>query len=375
MGSLSSLSSVEIGIGLMTQLFERAGVDPKTVDQLIFGNGRQAGAGPNPARQIAIGSGMAESSIAYTMNMACASGLKSIVLAAREIERGDADIVVAGGTESMSRLPFLLPNYREGYRMGHNKVVDGMYQDGFHCPMADMLMGATAENLADQYQIDRRAQDEFAVTSQNRSEQARAEGRFDAEILPLEYKTRKGVQVLAHDEHARDGVTLESITKLKAVFRKDGTVHAGNSSGITDGAAALLMMSEAKAKELNLEILAYYEAEASAGVDPKIMGIGPVPATAKLLKKLDITLNDFDLIELNEAFAAQALACMQEWGVDNSKINVNGGAISLGHPIGATGARIVVTLLNELKRQDLNRGLATLCVSGGMGQSVSFRRA
>ena len=374
MGAFNELSAVELGVAVVQPLIKAAGLGADDVDLAIFGNGRQAGGGPNPARQIAIKSGLGDRTIAYTMNMACASGLKSIQLAAQAIELGEATIAIAGGTESMSRLPYLLPRARDGYRLGHAPVVDAMYQDGFQCPLADQLMGATAENLVDKYGMDREAQDRFAVDSQNRSEAARAKGLFKDEIEPVTVKTRKSELVVDTDEHPRDGVKLESMAKLKPVFRKDGSVHAGNSSGITDGAAALVLMSEAEAQSRGLEVLAVVEGYAEAGVDPKIMGIGPVPATARLNEKLGLSIADYDLIELNEAFAAQALSCLQEWGLDNSNVNVNGGAISLGHPIGATGARIVVTLLHEMKRRNSKRGLATLCVSGGLGMSMSFTR-
>ncbi len=374
MGGFNDLSAVELGTAVVKPMLERAGVEGGEVDQLIFGNGRQAGGGPNPARQIALKSGLHDGVIAYTMNMACASGLKSIVLGAREIMSGDAAIVVAGGTESMSRLPYMLPRARDGYRLGHAPLVDGMYQDGFLCPLAGQLMGATAENLTDRFEIDRAEQDFYATMSQNRCEAARKAGRFADEIIPVTVKARKGDVVIDADEHPRDGVNAASMAKLKPVFREDGTVHAGNSSGITDGAAAVLLMSEDEAKRRGLEVLAFIEGDAAAGVDPRFMGIGPVPATARLNEKLGIGIEDYDLIELNEAFAAQVLACFREWGIEADRVNLNGGAIALGHPIGATGARIVVTLLHEMKRRDARRGLATLCVSGGMGQSVSFLR-
>lgn len=375
MGCFNDLTSVELGVAVVKPLLELAKIGPDDVDQLIFGNGRQAGAGPNPARQIAIKSGISHRVVSYTMNMACASGLKSIALAAQAIELGESTIVVAGGTESMSRLPYILPQARDGYRLGHAPLVDAMYKDGFQCPLAEQLMGATAENLVAQYGITREEQDRFAVQSQNRSEAARAKNLFDDEIQPVTFTSRRKEIVVNKDEHVRDGVKMESLAKLKPVFKSDGSVHAGNSSGITDGAAALLLMSEEEANKRGLEILAVVEGAAAAGVDPKIMGIGPVPATAALNEKLGLTLADYDLIELNEAFAAQALACLSEWGIDQEKVNVNGGAISLGHPIGATGARIVVTLIHEMKRRSVKRGLATLCVSGGLGMSMSFLRS
>ncbi len=374
MGCFNELTSVDLGVAVVQPLLSAAKMEADKVDQLIFGNGRQAGAGPNPARQIAIKSGIDQRVVAYTMNMACASGLKSIALAAQAIELGEANVVVAGGTESMSRLPYILPKARDGYRLGHAPLVDAMYQDGFQCPLADQLMGATAENLVEKYGLTRSQQDEYAATSQNRSEAARAKNLFDDEIVPVTFTSRRKEITIDADEHVRDGVKAESLAKLKPVFKSDGSVHAGNSSGITDGAAALLLMSESEAKSRGLDILAYVEGAAAAGVDPKIMGIGPIPATEKLNQNLGLGLSDYDLIELNEAFAAQALACLKEWGIDNERVNVNGGAISLGHPIGATGARIVVTLLHEMKRRRSKRGLATLCVSGGLGMSMSFLR-
>ncbi|MEE9392839.1 MAG: thiolase family protein [Planctomycetota bacterium] len=374
LGAFSELSGVELGVQVTRGLIERSGLDPKLVEQCIFGNGRQAGAGPNPARQIAIKSGLSNTTVAYTMNMACASGLKSLVLAAREIESGDAEVIIAGGTESMTGLPYLLPRARTGYRLGSAPLVDAMYQDGFMCPLADQLMGATAENLAEKYEIGRDVQDAYAVESQHRAGAAISGGAFDAEIIPVVLKSRKGKVVVSKDEHVRPDASVESLKKLKPVFKEGGGVHAGNSSGITDGAAALLVMSQEKAQELGFEVLARIEGAAAAGVDPSFMGIGPVPATEKLNRKLGLEMADYDLIELNEAFAVQALSCMKEWGLDHERINVNGGAIALGHPIGATGARIVVTLLHAMKARGKKRGLATLCVSGGMGQSVSFVR-
>lgn len=375
MGSFSELSAVDLGVHVVQGLLKQSGLDPKAVDQTIFGNARQAGGGPNPARQIAVKSGLPHETIALTINMACASGLKSIAMAAAEIQSGQADVIVAGGTESMTRLPYLLPRAREGYRMGHAPLVDAMYQDGFQCPLADQLMGATAENLADKYKIGRVEQDAYATMTQQRSEKARKSGAFKAEILPVPLKSKTGTILFDQDEHARDGVTIESMAKLKPVFRDDGTVHPGNSSGITDGAAAVLVMTEEAAKARGYEILGYVDGAAAAGVDPKFMGIGPVPATEKLLKRLGGTLDQFDLIELNEAFAAQVLACFRDWKCDAERVNVNGGAIALGHPIGATGARIVVTLLHAMKARGAAKGLATLCVSGGMGQSVAFSRS
>jgi acetyl-CoA C-acetyltransferase len=374
LGSFKSLSAADLGAALLPELFSRSGVTPDQVDEVIFGNGRQAGGGPNVARQISHRAGCPVTTTAFTVNKACASSLKAVSLGAQAIILGEHDIVVAGGTESMTTLPYLLPKMRLGQRLGHDKVVDAMYQDGFLCPLCNELMGATAENLADKYDIPREEQDRYAVESQHRSEKARAEGKFVDEIVPVSIKDRKkGEIVIDTDEHPRDGATMEGIAKLPAVFRENGTVHAGNASGITDGAAAVVLASEDKVNELGLEVLAWVEHWVSAGVEPKHMGLGPVPCVEKLAEK-GVTLDDIDLIELNEAFAAQVIACHRELKFDYEKCNVNGGAISLGHPIGATGVRIVVTLLHEMKRQNLKRGLATLCVSGGLGMGITFVR-
>ena len=374
LGGLSSLSAAELGVHAVRSLLERSGQDPADVGELIFGNGRQAGGGPNVARQVLCKSGLPETSTAYTVNMACGSGLKSVQLAAESIRRGDVTLAVAGGTESMSRLPFFLEGFRTGYRLGHAKVVDAMYRDGFDCPMAGKPMGGTAETLARQYEISRAEQDEYAVRSQHRCEEARKAGRFEDEIAPITVSHRKGDVLVDRDEHPRDGVTVEKMAKLPPVFADDGSVHAGNSSGITDGAAALLLMSEDEAQRRGLEPLAALGAFRAAGVSPDVMGIGPVPAVNRLLESRGLTLDDFDLIELNEAFAAQVLACDRELKLPADRLNVNGGSIALGHPIGATGARILVTLLHELRRRGGRRGLATLCISGGLGLALEVER-
>jgi len=375
MGSLSELSAVDLGVHAVNALFERSGVSKDRVDEVVFGNARQAGGGPNPARQILIRSGIPHDRIAITLNKACGSGLESVVQAARLVDGGEASIVVAGGTESMTRVPFEL-DLRFGFRLGHAPVHDGNFRDGFVCPLADMPMGRTAENLAEKYDIGRDEQDAFAVESQRKAEDARNAGRFEAEIAPITLTDRKGNEtVFAKDEHPRDGVTVEAMQKLPAVFKKDGTVHAGNSSGITDGAAAVLVMSDQAAAEFGFQPLARIAGFASAGVDPTIMGIGPVPATARLNEALGLKLDDYDLIELNEAFAAQVIACDREMHVATDRLNVNGGSIALGHPIGATGARIVVTLLHEMQRRGAKHGLATLCISGGLGMSVALESA
>ncbi|MDE0959878.1 MAG: acetyl-CoA C-acetyltransferase [Planctomycetota bacterium] len=372
LGGLSSLSPADLGVAAVIPALERAGISPDRVDELRFGCGRQAGGGPNVARQISVRSGIPVSSTAVTINMACGSGLLSIIEARDAIERGDAQVMVAGGTESMSQLPFYLLGARQGYRLGQGELVDGMYRDGFHCPMADQLMGATAENLAEEFSIDRQEQDAYAVESQQRCEKARQEGRFADEIAAVEIPGRKGVTVVDTDEHPRDGASIEGLARLKPVFKKDGSIHAGNSSGITDGACALLIADEELARSEGWPILATLGASARAGVEPQRMGIGPVPAIGKLLEKTGRKIEDFDLVELNEAFAAQVIACLRELPIDRQRLNVNGGSIALGHPIGATGARITTTLLHELRRRGGGKGLATLCISGGMGLALEI---
>jgi acetyl-CoA C-acetyltransferase len=375
LGSLAKVSAVDLGITVAKDLFERSGLDPAEVDATILGCGRQAGSGPNPARQVAVKAGVPVERIAWTMNMACASGLKAIDLATQDIAAGRADVMLVGGMESMSGLPYMLPGMRMGYRLGHSKVVDGMYKDGFDCPLAEMVMGATAENLVRKYSITREEQDLFAVGSQHKSQAARESGHTASEITPVVIKGRKGDVVVDTDEHVRNDVTLEQLAKLPAVFdHENGSVTPGNASGITDGAAALLVMSLDKANELGYTPLVEVGFMAEAGVDPKIMGVGPVPACQDVFAQSGMGADDFDLIELNEAFAAQVIACDRELSLPMDRVNVNGGAISLGHPIGATGARIVVTLLHEMQRRDSQHGLATLCVSGGMGITTSFHR-
>ena len=373
-GGLSSLTAAELGIASAKATLARSGIDPSAVDEVIFGNARQAGVGPNVARQIAIKSGLPHETPAYTVNQACGSGLRSIMNAADQIRLGQASVVLAGGTESMSNTPYLLPRARWGYRMGDAEVVDGMYRDGFLCPLADEMMGATAETLADRYGISRQEQDAYAVWTQRRAGVAYDEGRFRDEIVPVTVAGRKGDVVIDQDEHPRFDADLGSLAKLPPVFRKNGTVHAGNSSGITDGASSMLVASADAVHRHGLTPMARIIGYAQAGVDPKIMGIGPVPATRKLLADIGISLDDIDLIELNEAFAAQVLACDRELHFDRDKINVHGGAISLGHPIGATGARITTTLLHALASRSKRLGLATLCISGGMGISLLVER-
>jgi acetyl-CoA C-acetyltransferase len=351
---------------------ERAGVEPKQVEETIFGNARQAGGGPNPARQISIRSGVPQTVPAYTINKACASGMKSIALAYQEIATGNLDCALAGGTESMSRLPYYFDGARWGYRFGNQELVDGMYRDGFFCPLAQMVMGETAELLAEQYKISRDEQDEFALTSQTRAAAAIASNRFQEEIVPVTLESKKGTRVFDRDEHPFPDATLEKLGKLPPVFSKTGTLTAGNSSGITDGAAAIVLASNAFVTKHSLKPLARILAVSSAGVDPRIMGIGPVPALRKLEEKHGLKLADFGLVELNEAFAAQVLACDRELHFNRDTLNVNGGAIALGHPIGCTGTRITVTLLHEMRRRRIQRGVATLCVSGGMGMALAL---
>ncbi len=371
-GSLAEFSSADLGVTAAREALKRAGVAPEQVEETIFGNARQAGGGPNVARQISHRAGVPDSSPAYTINKACASGLKAIVLGYQEIRLGNADCVLAGGTESMSRLPYYIENARWGLRLGHQPVVDAMYRDGFMDPLSKMIMGETAEKLAGIHQISREEQDCFAQTTQLRAEAATRQGWFRDEMVPIEVKEKKGTRTLDRDEHIRLGSTLEAMAKLPPVFSKSGTVTAGNSSGITDGAAATVLVSGRKAKQWGLKPLARIVDYTSVGVDPSIMGIAPVPAVRKLLQKLDWKLDAFDLIELNEAFAAQVLACDRELGFDREKLNVHGGAIALGHPIGCTGTRIVVTLLHAMRRRGAQRGLATLCVSGGLGMALAL---
>ena len=371
-GSLASMTAVDIGVVAAKAAMERAGIRPDQVEETIFGNARQAGGGPNPARQISIRSGVPQDVPAYTVNKACASGMKSIALGYQEIAIGNLECVLAGGTESMSRLPYYLDGARWGYRLGNQELVDGMYRDGFFCPMAKMVMGETAELLAEQYKISRDEQDEFALCSQTRAAAAIEAGRFNEETEPVTLESKKGPQTFGRDEHPFIGATIEKMAKLPPVFSKTGTITAANSSGITDGAAAVVLASEDFATKNNLKPLARVLAVSSAGVDPRVMGIGPVPALHKMEQKHQLRLADFDLIELNEAFAAQVLACDRELHFDRAKLNVNGGAIALGHPIGCTGTRITVTLLHEMLKRKARRGVATLCVSGGMGMALAL---
>ena len=371
-GALAPCTAADIGVVAAKAAMERAGVRPEQIEETIFGNARQAGGGPNPARQISVRSGVPQEVPAFTVNKACASGMKSIALAYQAITLGDASCILAGGTESMSRLPYYLDGARWGYRLGNQELVDGMHRDGFFCPLAQMVMGETAEVLAGQYKISREEQDEFALTSQSRAARAIAAGRLDAEIAPVTIQGKKGATVFARDEHPFPDASMEKLAKLPPVFSATGTITAGNSSGITDGAAAMVVASEHFVKEGNLKPLARIVAIASAGVDPRTMGIGPVPALQKLADKHNLRVHDFGLMELNEAFAAQVLACDRVLNFNRDRLNVNGGAIALGHPIGCTGTRITVTLLHEMLKRNTKRAVATLCVSGGMGMALAL---
>jgi len=374
-GSLARLSAPDLGTAAATEALRRAGIAGTAVDQTIFGHGRQAGQGPGPGRQVSIRAGVPVERPAWTVNMACGSSLKAVTLGADAIRLGQAEVVLAGGMESMSNTPYYMPRARWGYRLGHSEIIDGMYRDGFHCMLADQLMGATAENLVDQYDLNRDEQDAYAARSQQRCEAARKRGRYDAEKVGITLKDRKkGEYVFDADEHARDGVVAEKLAKLPAVFRKDGSVHAGNASGITDGGSSIVVLSEKAVEAHGVTPMARLVGYAEGGVDPKVMGLGPVPAVRKLFEQTGMSNDDIDLWELNEAFAAQVIACNRELKIDEEKLNVDGGSIALGHPIGATGARILVTLLHSMAERDVKRGVATLCISGGLGVAVMVER-
>ncbi len=366
-GSLTNTPAVELGAIVIKEAMRRAGIKPEDVDEVLMGNVLQAGLGQSPARQAAVKAGIPVEVPALTVNNVCGSGLKVVNMAAAMIEAGEADVMVVGGMENMSAAPYALPQARFGYRMNDGKLVDVMIKDGLWDAFNDYHMGITAENVAEKYGITREMQDEFAAWSQQKCEAAQKAGKFDEEIVPVPVKVKKEIVEFKVDEFPRAGVTAESISKLKPAFKKDGTVTAANASGINDGAAALVIMTAEKAKELGVTPMAKFIGGASAGVDPSIMGVGPVYATRKALKKTGMTLDQIDLIEANEAFAAQSVAVANELGFDKSKVNVNGGAIALGHPIGASGCRILVTLLYELKHSGKKTGLATLCIGGGMG--------
>lgn len=367
-GSLAEVSAVELGALVIKEAITRAKIDPLEVEEVIMGNVLQAGLGQNPARQSALKAGLAIEVPALSINKVCGSGLEAVNLAARAILAGDADIIVAGGMESMSNAPYLLEKARRGYRMGHSELIDSMITDGLWCATNDYHMGITAENVAQKYGITREMQDELAAISQERAVRAIAEGRFKEEIVPVVIPQKKGDPIVFDtDEHPKKGTTVEKLATLRTAFQKDGSVTAGNASGLNDGAAAFVVMSLDKAKELKLTPLARIRSFASAGVDPSIMGMGPVPASLKALAKAGLTVKDLDLIEANEAFASQFLAVGKELGFEKEKVNVNGGAIALGHPVGASGARILVTLLHAMKQRNAKVGLATLCIGGGQG--------
>lgn len=374
-GTLASLTAADLGVAAARESLRRASIEPAEVQQSIWGCARQAGGGPNVARQITYRAGVPETVPAFTVNQACGSGLQAIILAAQQIMLGRAEIVLAGGTESMSRVPYFADGARWGMRMGNMELVDGMYRDGFNDPLSGLVMGETAENLARSYAISRQEQDEYALRSQERAEAAIASDRFLNEKVSIQISDRKGkVQDFATDEHSRAGTTLKDISKLSPVFSKDGTVTAGNSSGITDGAAAVILMSgEALARTGAVSQGRLIDFEIT-GVAPDIMGIGPVPAIRALLTRQKLTVGEIDLVELNEAFAAQVIACDRELGFEPDRLNVNGGAIALGHPIGCTGVRITTTLLHEMEKLGSRLGLATLCISGGMGIAMLLER-
>ncbi len=375
-GAFKDVSAVELGKVAVKGALESINLDPKEVDELIFGNVLGAGLGQNVARQVAVGAGIPIEKPSVTINKVCGSGLKTVSLAAQSILAGDADVIVAGGTENMSASAFVLPGARWGLRMGDGKVVDTMLKDGLMDAFGDYHMGITAENIAEKYNLSREEQDELATASQNKAEAAITSGRFKEEIVPVSVPQRKGDDlVIDTDEFPRFGTTQAGLAKLRPAFKRDGgSVTAANSSGINDGAAAIILMTKEKAEALGLEVLASIKSYASAGVDPSIMGTGPIPATRIALEKAGLTIDDIDLVEANEAFAAQALCVLKDLEVDMEKVNVNGGAIALGHPIGASGARIFVTLLHEMKKRDVKRGLATLCIGGGQGISVIVER-
>lgn len=374
-GAFKNISAVELGTIVTKEALNRANLEPKIVDELIFGNVLQAGLGQNVARQVSINSGIPVEVPSVTVNKLCGSGLKSITMAVQSILLGESDIIVAGGTENMSQAPYLLKDARWGQRMGNGIIEDSMIQDGLTDVFNNYHMGVTAENIAQLYGLTREEQDKFAVSSQNKAEIAIKEGKFKDEIVPVNIPQRKGDPVvIGTDEYPRLGATLESLAKLRPAFKKDGTVTAGNASGINDGAAALVIMSKEKADNLGIKPLATIVSYASAGVDPAIMGTGPIPASQKAMKKIGLQIEDIDLIEANEAFAAQSLSVMKDLNLNPEITNVNGGAIALGHPIGASGARILVTLLYEMKKRDSKTGLATLCIGGGQGISVIVER-
>jgi acetyl-CoA C-acetyltransferase len=374
-GTLSKIPAPELGAAVIKALLEKTGIAPEQVSEVIFGQVLTAGSGQNPARQAMIKAGMPVHIPALTINQVCGSGLKVTHLAAQAIACGDAEIVIAGGQENMSLAPYVLHGVRDGLHMGNGTLVDSMVHDGLTDIYSQQHMGITAENVAEQYGLTREAQDQFALRSQHKAEAAQAEGRFKDEIIPVTIPQRKGEPVVfAQDEYIRKGATMEALGKLRPAFKKDGTVTAGNASGVNDGAAAVIMMSAAKARELGLKPLARIKSYASIGVEPSIMGIGPVPASQRALSLAGWDASELDLIEANEAFASQSLAVARELKLDPAKVNVNGGAIAIGHPLGASGCRVLVTLLHEMQRRDAKKGLATLCIGGGMGVALLLER-
>lgn len=374
-GSLKDIPATQLGAIVVKEACNRAGIQGDQVDEVIMGNVLQAGLGQNPARQAAIQAGLPDSIPAMTINKVCGSGLKAVHLASQAIAVGEADVIVAGGFENMSQAPYVMKNVRTGYKMGDQKLIDSMINDGLWCAFNDYHMGVTAENLADQYHITRQEQDEFALRSQTLAAEAQAAGKFKDEIVPVEIPQRRGEPIIFDtDEYVRPNTTFETLSKLRPAFKKDGTVTAGNASGINDGASAVVLMSRKKAEELGITPLATIVANSAVGVDPAIMGIGPASAVRKALEKANLSLDDIDLIEANEAFAAQAIAVDRELQFNYNKLNVNGGAIALGHPIGASGTRILVTLIHEMQKRDVNLGLATLCIGGGQGVATIIKR-
>jgi acetyl-CoA C-acetyltransferase len=373
-GTLAKTPASDLGAHVMKKLLERSGVRPEQVSEVILGQVLAAGVGQNPARQAAIKAGLPDMIPAMTINKVCGSGLKAVMLAAQSIANGDSDLVVAGGQENMSIAPHVLNGSRDGFRMGDAKMVDSMIVDGLWDAFNQYHMGVTAENVAKEYAVTREEQDEFAVKSQNKTEAAQKAGRFKDEIIPFEIPSRKGPVVFADDEYPRHGATLEAMQGLKPAFDKNGTVTAANASGINDGAAMVLVTSARKARELGWRPIARIKAFASAGVDPKYMGMGPVPASKRCLARAGWEPKDLELMEINEAFASQAIAVNRQMGWDTSRVNVNGGAIALGHPIGASGCRILVTLLHEMQKRDAKKGLASLCIGGGMGVALAVER-
>jgi len=373
-GAFADMSAVELGALVVRAAVERAGIDASSVDECLMGCVLPAGLGQNPARQAALRGGLPDSVSAMTINMVCGSGLKAVALAAQAIANGEAEVVVAGGMESMSNAPYLLPGGRKGYRMGDGAVVDSMVKDGLWCACEDFHMGMTGELVAEKHSITREQQDAYALESHRKAAAAWREGRFDAEVVPVEVASKKGKVVVARDESVREDASLEALAALKPAFKKEGTVTAGNAPGVNDAAAALVVMSAARAKELGLKVMATIKAQATSGVAPKWVMLAPVTGVKKVLERAGWALADVELFELNEAFSVQALGVMKELGLDAARVNVNGGAVAIGHPIGASGARVLVTLLHEMQRRDAKRGVAALCLGGGNSVALAVER-